>query len=123
MSTTSQPVPESPPASAERESDSPEKGLPPKAKLVVRLLDRFGAPTVLLLGVAAAFWYWSDRTAKERAADRQATTAALGRIWGEVAASRRACERAELVVRWENPEGSRRVPEPEPPPAPAPEEP
>lgn len=54
--------------------------LPPQQKLILRILERHGLPTLIALALGAAFWYWSDRTAKERLADREAIQESMRRI-------------------------------------------
>lgn len=64
-----------------------------------RILERFGLPTLLAVGLGAAFWYWSDRTAVERRADNDAFRAALEKTWAAQARTTQAVQNLELTIR------------------------
>lgn len=58
-----------------RESGGPP--LPPQQRFIFKVLDRFGLPTLLVIGMAFYIWYRDGQHDKERREDRQTQTAAL----------------------------------------------
>jgi uncharacterized protein HemX len=79
-------------------SDSPDSQLPPQQRFILRLLERYGMPTVFALGIGAAWLYTGDRASKERARSHDALVQQLAQLAERVQEANELASRIEVML-------------------------